>query len=271
MCPHCRAFITTDDKVCPYCDTPVGPRAIDERSPDALVGGLIPHARFVTVLILLINSGLYAATMVVSLNGGNQAGLTDIDSRTLYLFGSKISLLVWRGEYWRLVTAGFLHAGLLHIAMNSWVLFDVGANVEEVFGGARMVTMYFVSTVTGFLASAWWSPAPSVGASAGIFGLIGAMIAYGSTHRSFMAQTIKTHYSRWAVYGLLIGLLGFLPIDNAAHVGGLAGGFATAYLSGTPGARVWREKLWAAAAAVSVALTLLSFAEALLPLFGASK
>jgi len=70
MCPHCRAFITTDDRVCPYCNTPVGPRAVDRRSPGEIMGGLIPHARFTTTLILLINTGLYIATTLYAMKSG---------------------------------------------------------------------------------------------------------------------------------------------------------------------------------------------------------
>jgi len=62
MCPQCRAFITTSDKVCPYCNTKVGPRAVEQRDPGPILGGLIPHAQFVTSMILLLNFGLYAAT-----------------------------------------------------------------------------------------------------------------------------------------------------------------------------------------------------------------
>ena len=61
MCPNCRAFITADDKVCPYCDAQVGARVIDRRMPDDLLGGWIPHARFTTVMILLLNAGLFIA------------------------------------------------------------------------------------------------------------------------------------------------------------------------------------------------------------------
>jgi rhomboid protease GluP len=263
MCPHCRAFVTTSDKVCPYCDNAIGQRAIDVRMPDDILGGLIPHARFLTMLLMLVNSGLFAATVVYSLNRGNEAAITSIDPGTLLLFGGKLSRLIFgNGEWWRLVTAGFLHAGIIHFGMNSWVLFDLGANVEEAFGGARMIVIYFVSTVAGFLASAFWSAAPSVGASAGIFGLIGAMIAFGMHHKSMMGQMIKSHYSRWALYGLVIGLLGLLPIDNAAHIGGLAGGFAVAYLAGEPLPGHPRERLWEWLSYGCVGLTVFSFVKA---------
>ncbi|MBK5293197.1 MAG: rhomboid family intramembrane serine protease, partial [Acidobacteriia bacterium] len=259
MCPNCRAFITTDDKVCPYCDIKVGPKAIERRNPSDLMGGLIPHARFTTVVILTINVGLYLATMLYSMRAGNES-LMDLDGQTLLLFGAKYSPAVFAGQYWRLLTAGFLHGGLIHIFMNTWVLFDLGAQVEEMFGTSRMIVIYTVSTIAGFLASAFWFSGLSVGASAGIFGLIGAMITVGMKNRSAMGDAIKGMYTRWAIYGLIFGLLPGMRIDNAAHLGGLAGGFAVAWVAGQPGllADSWKERLWNWASGIAIALTVLA-------------
>jgi rhomboid protease GluP len=263
MCPNCRAFITTDDKVCPYCEIKIGPKAVEIRNPRDLLGGIIPHARFTTVVILTINVGLYLATMLYSMRSGNEAALTDLDGQTLLYFGAKFSPFIWAGQYWRLITAGFLHGGLLHIFMNTWVLYDLGAQTEEVYGTSRLVVIYIASTITGFLASALWYPGLSVGASAGIFGLIGAMIVVGMRSRSAMGQAIKGMYMRWAVYGLLFGLLPGLRIDNAAHLGGLAGGFAVAWIAGQPGLlpHSWKERLWNWAAGIALAMTALAFTE----------
>src|ERR1019366_2346356 len=174
MCPHCRAFITTKDRVCPYCNEAVAPRRVSGDDSSQLVGGFIPHFRFNTTIILLLNFGLYI--------------------RTLVLFGAKWNVGLAQGEYWRLVTAGFLHGGLFHILMNSWVLFDLGAQVEELYGSSRMLVIYFLSTVGGFYASAVWSPAISMGASAGLMGLVGAMIALGVRHRNAMGAAIRGMY-----------------------------------------------------------------------------
>jgi len=261
MCPHCRAFITTSDRVCPYCNEKVGPRAIDRRSPADILGGLIPHARFNTVLILVINFGLYLVTSIYSMRSG-EGGPMNLDTGTLVMFGAKYAPWIFeRGQWWRLVTAGFLHGGLLHILMNSWVLFDLGAQVEELFGASRMWVIYFLSSVFGFYISSVWAPrTPSIGASAAIFGLIGAMIALGVSHRGPMGAAIRAHYIRWAIYGLIFSLIG--PIDMAAHVGGLVAGFGVGYLAGTPRfegspiERVWRILAW-----VCVLATVVSFLE----------
>jgi rhomboid protease GluP len=263
MCPNCRAFITTDDKVCPYCQFTVGPKAVERRTPADALGGLIPQARFTTMLILLINTGMYLAT-VLHTRASPQGISFDLDPQTLLDFGAKYGpLMVLRGEWWRLITAGFLHGGVLHILMNSWVLFDLGAQTEEMYGTSRYLVIYLVTTVTGFYASFFFAPmTPSVGASAGICGLIGAMIALGVRDRSSFGTEIRKFYMRWVVYliifGLVSPLLG-LGVDNAAHFGGLVGGFVVGYVAGTPGFSQSLERVWQVLAGIACALTAFSF------------
>ncbi len=257
MCPHCRAFITTSDRVCPYCKEAVAPRRV-ERTPGPILGGMIPHAGYNTVIILLINTGLYLATSLYAMNGG-RGGFMDADSETLFAFGGKFGPAIAAGQWWRLVTAGFLHGGLLHILMNSWVLFDLGAQVEEVYGGARMLVIYFVSSVAGFYVSWLWRPGVvSVGASAALFGLVGAMIAVGTRYKSSLAGSVRGVYMRYLVYLLLFSLLP--GIDMAAHIGGLAGGFGVAYVAGTPHFEgPGKERIWRIGAGVAILITIYSF------------
>jgi rhomboid protease GluP len=258
MCPHCRAFITTKDRVCPYCNEKVGPRAVERGDGGTLLGGLIPQARFFTVIILLINFGLYAATAIRSMQGGDGGSAMNIDMRTLFDFGAKYRPAIAAGQWWRLVTAGFLHGGLMHILFNSWSFLTLGPMVEEVFGGSRMLVIYFCSSVFGFYFSYLGSPALSIGASAAIFGLIGAMIAisikdpvrFGHMRRTFLG---------WAMFGVVYL---FLPmnIDNYAHFGGLLAGFGVAYLAGTPRlVQSWTEKLWQFCSWACIAITAASF------------
>jgi rhomboid protease GluP len=258
MCPNCRAFITTNDKICPYCDAPVGARAVDRRSPADLLGGLIPHARFVTVLILLINTGLFLAMIVFSSRMGWGAGM-DFDGRVLYAFGAKYREAILEGQWWRLITAGFLHGGMWHILMNSYGLFIIGSQVEQEFGTDRYLVIYIVSTITGFLASFYWTAAISVGASAGIFGLIGAMIAFGIHEKSPYGSAMQRQYLFWAGINLAIGAFGGLAIDNAAHLGGMAGGFLVAYAAGTPRQSGPQETVWKMAMYAAVGLTVFAF------------
>jgi rhomboid protease GluP len=258
MCPHCRAFITTSDKVCPYCNESVAPRRVERGTGGPILGGMIPHAGYLTILILLINTGLYLATALYSSKGG-RGNFVNLDTQTLFEFGAKFGPAIGAGQWWRLVTAGFLHGGILHILMNMWVLFDLGAQVEELYGGARMLVIYFVANVLGFYFSALWRPeTPSVGASAALFGLVGAVLALSVRYKGPMGDMIRSVYGRYLVYLLLFSLMP--GVDMAAHIGGLVGGFGLGYVAGRPGIdRSPVERVWQIAAGLSILLTLYSF------------
>ncbi|MDZ4799017.1 MAG: rhomboid family intramembrane serine protease [Bryobacteraceae bacterium] len=259
MCANCRAFVTVDDKVCPYCDVPLQARAVDRRNPSDILG--IPAHRFTTTVLLLINAGLYVGTTMYSMNATGQGGFLDIDGQTLVLFGAKYPPLIQAGQWWRLLTAGFLHGGILHILMNSWVIFDLGAQAEEFYGTPRYLVLYFLSTIGGFGASLWWSPSLSVGASAPLFGLMGAMLALGVKNRhTALGSAMRSHYTQWAIWGLAMGLMTGMRIDNAAHIGGLATGFAFAWIAGTPRlVESWADRVWKVAAAICVVITIAAF------------
>ena len=242
MCPNCRAFITSNDRVCPYCEVQLGPRAIDLRSAEVF-HNMIPRAYMTSVLILIINFALYVAMIAFSVTHSQQPLPLPWAK-----FG-KVSATVFN-TFWRQVcsrhlpghsvvedvTAGFLHASLLHIGMNMWVMFDLVAEVEQFYGTSRLVVIYIVSSLAGFLLSLWWAPATvSIGASAACFGLIGGMMAIGLTRDTPLARAIRSYYRRWAIYGIIFSFMPFMHIDIAAHIGGLIGGFAVGYLTGLPG------------------------------------
>jgi rhomboid protease GluP len=87
------------------------------------------------------------------------------------------------------------------------------------------------------------------------------MIAFGTQNKSGMGSAVKAHYTQWAIYGLVMGLMPGFRIDNAAHIGGLVGGFVIAWLAGEPKLfDNWRDKLWRGAATICVLLTAASFA-----------
>jgi rhomboid protease GluP len=256
MCPNCRAFITTDDKVCPYCDQPVGMKAVDRRAAADTMAGLTQGDRFLTNIILLINVGLYVATLLYSSDG---RGISmDPSGNALFAFGAKEGYaIIGRLQWWRLITAGFLHGNILHIGMNSWVLFDLGPRVNEVFGSYRYLVIYFVATVAGFAASLYWAPRVlSIGASAGLSGLIGAMIALGTREKHSVIGMERGRYIQWMVLVLAQGFI-INGIDTAAHIGGFVGGFVVAYAAGgrsSGGDEVWKTLAW-----VCLAITAYAF------------
>ena len=184
------------------------------------------------------------------------------ESGAIGVLGAKFGPYIFQDhQYWRLVTAGFLHGGWLHILMNSWVLYDLGAQVEQVYGTPRFLVLYFAGTVGGFYLSAVENPlVPSLGSSAGIMGLIGAMIAFGVVNRSSMGRAIRNFYGRWVIYIIAFGLIPGFSVDNWAHIGGLAAGFAIGYVSGTPvHSSPGREGIWRVLGTICVLLTLWSF------------
>lgn len=235
----------------------LGPKAVEVRSASDGMG--LPAAHSTSIIILTVNMALYVATMVAAMKQGGGV-VWSIPGQVLVDFGAKFyPYIVMRGEWWRLITAGFLHGGIFHILMNSWVLFDLIAVVENFYGTSRLLVVYVFSTITGYLASLYFLPgALSIGASAACFGLIGVMLALGLRRDSPMSHMVRAYFGRWAVYGLVFS---FLPgIDIAAHIGGLAGGFLFGLVAGLPGQPTSaRERFWQVAAIFAVAVTVLSF------------
>lgn len=143
------------------------------------------------------------------------------------------------GQWWRLITALFIHFGVLHLGMNLWALRDVGRLVERLYGGWRFAALYGVSGVLGNLLSlvVQGNQAVSGGASGAIFGLYGALLMFLWRER---AQVLPSEF-RWlfggaSLFSVLILLLGWLipGIDNAAHAGGLVAGALTGQLLARP-------------------------------------
>ncbi|MDZ7638876.1 MAG: rhomboid family intramembrane serine protease [Bryobacterales bacterium] len=232
MCSNCRAFLPPNEKICPYCGNPMDAKSKPVHGGDERVAGFVLSSRLVSSTLMLLNFGFFLLSAVLTYQATGTAGIWGFPGGVLNFLGAKSTMIQAQGEWWRLITAGVLHGGLIHIGMNTWVLFDVGPLVEEFYGAYRMVLIYVIGSVVGFGASLLWSPGSlSIGASAGITALIGAMIAYGFHYRTPLAGAIRAHFVRWAIYLIVIGLI--IPvIDNAAHIGGLAGGFAIAYLTG---------------------------------------
>jgi rhomboid protease GluP len=253
MCPNCRAFITITDRVCPYCDAQVGPRAVDMRA-SALAASFLPRANLTSIIVLIINVAFFLAQLALNYHLVHSF---DLDTRVLVMSGAEYGPFVQQGQWWRLITAGFLHGGFLHIALNSWSLFILVTEVEQFYGTSRLIVAYVLSTFSGFLCAAIFSPrAPAIGASAAAFGLMGIMLAMGLRNRADpLSQAVRSHYGQWLVFGLVMSFGG--GISMSAHIGGLIGGFIVGMIAGRPGLpNSSREAFWKAAAIGTVLITL---------------
>ncbi|HET9595501.1 MAG TPA: rhomboid family intramembrane serine protease [Anaeromyxobacteraceae bacterium] len=137
-----------------------------------------------------------------------------------------------RAEPWRLLTANFLHGGPVHLLVNAYALTMIGPTVERVYGAVRFWVVFLLGGVLGFVASALFVDAPSLGASAGLFALLGALLGFAVRARDRLVPAARRAMIReiLTVAALNIGLGLAVPyVDNAAHVGGFAGGLALAF------------------------------------------
>lgn len=212
-----------------------------------------------TTTLLLVNVALFLVETVV---GGSGALFSGPSGQKLFDLGALYPPAIALGhQYWRLITPMFLHAGLIHLAFNSYALYLLGFMVEDAFGKLRFIAIYFIG---GFLASVTsfaFGPVGEVGvgASGAIFALLGAWVAFNYRRRT---SPMASANLRWAL--MLIGLnviLGFsIPgIDWRAHLGGLVAGASLGALMEGFGPRQLRSLVQVAGLvillAIGVALT----------------
>lgn len=170
-----------------------------------------------------VTYGLLLLTALVFVGQSLSSALLGED--VLLLLGAKDNALIRAGQYWRLVTPIFLHAGLLHVGFNLYALYVIGPPVEARFGPRRFFFLYLFSGVAGVLASMAFSSDVSVGASGAIFGLIGAYAVYLYQHRELFGRNGRRTLLNLAFIAVVNLLIGLAPgIDDWAHLGGLLGG-----------------------------------------------
>jgi len=153
-------------------------------------------------------------------------------------FGANFAPLTTSGDWWRLLTCTFVHFGILHLAFNMWALWDSGQLAERLFGNAWFAALYLFAGTAGSLASMLWSQRViSAGASGAVFGVFGALLAYMTMQRGAIPPAtfnrLRISTSVFVTYSLFYGFVQ-AGIDNAAHLGGLIGGFAIGLIAARP-------------------------------------
>jgi rhomboid protease GluP len=175
-----------------------------------------------TYALIAANVGVYAFTSILS---GN---LTTSDN-VINSFG-QVNLYVWNGQVWRLFTAIFIHADILHIFGNMLFLFIFGLRAEDMFDIKEYLAIYFLSGLFGgFLTLVLWPPnTVSIGASGAIFGVLGATIIFISIRsRRTIGQSLMTALV-YAFFFFLINSIG-PDVNYLAHLGGLTTGLVMGY------------------------------------------
>jgi rhomboid protease GluP len=278
VCASCGSLVGVNDETCYTCG---------RRNPG--LWGFGPMLRqfgndmgFVT-LVVYGSSALYAAMLLVTvllggnlMAGGNVLGFLAPDTAVARAFGASGAIPVFgNGMWWTVLSAGWLHGSILHILFNMLWVRQLGPATAEMYGAGRMVIIYTIASIVGFSLSSLaglllgWLPIPflrggfiTLGASAPVFGLLGALVYYGRRGGSSMVGAQAMQY---AVVLFIFGLI--MPgIDNYAHAGGFAGG----YLAGK-----WLDPLrpermdhlaWAAVCLAATALAILASMVRIFPL-----
>jgi rhomboid protease GluP len=232
VCPSCGSLVGVNDEQCYMCG---------RRNPS--LWGFSPVLRqlgsdlgFVP-LVVGASTVLYVLSLVISGPGlqlfGGGFNILSPSAPALVLLGASGAYPVFlRGDWWTVLSATWLHGSLLHILFNMMWVRDVGPSTADVIGPARTVIIYVGSGICGFLlssvAGAFLPPIPllqgaqvTIGASASIFGLLGALVHYG---RKSGSSLIHGQAKQWALILFVYGLI--MPgIDNFAHAGGFLGGY----------------------------------------------
>jgi rhomboid protease GluP len=242
MCRSCRTLVEGGASACPACGASMSgvPRGGVVRG----VSLLFPGKPSVSVILLSANALLLLATVAV--DGTGLGALWSPRGQTLWLLGGKWGESIFgAGEWWRLVTANYLHGGILHLVFNSMALATLGPLIEQAFGARRLFVIYTLAGICGFGLSAWIRPGSlSIGASGAIYGLLGFAVVYGRFRAGAGARALADQLTQWLLYGLMMFLIP--GIDSIAHVGGLIPGALLGLVMdpGEPRTRARSVLLW---------------------------
>jgi rhomboid protease GluP len=235
ICPSCGSLVGVNDEACLIC----GRRRPGLFGFSTLLRHVGHDMGFVP-LVLWGCGALFLATLAsdpASIGMNGILGMLSPSSASLFLFGASGAIPVFTyGRWWTVLSAAWLHGGILHIVLNMLMLRNLAPVTAHLYGAARTVIIYTVAAITGFLMSSTVGAfAPfmpdrlrgagfTVGASAPICGLIGALLWYGRrAGSSQMSQQVMQIAFSILVFGFVMR-----GIDNWAHLGGLAGGWITA-------------------------------------------
>ena len=232
LCPGCRKLVSVDEPKCPYCGLP----APGSRWKNTFfTRGFSSGEQLINTLIG-VNAVMYLLSLLISNRGlnlsGNPMSFLSPDNQGLLLLGATGAIPIDRfHHWWTLISASYLHGGLLHIVFNMLALRQISPLVIREYGTHRMIVIYTLSGVVGFLASYLAGVGFTIGASAAVCGLIGAALYYGKSRGGNYGQAVYRQVGGWAISIVLFGLV--VPgINNWAHGGGMAAGILMGLLMG---------------------------------------
>ena len=245
--------------ICPDCmiPAPVGfqcPECVAEARREFRKGPGRPLRGGVSVTKALLVA--IAIPFVIEIVLGGPQALFDPSAKLLFDLGAMQPVAVAGGQFWRLFTAMFLHAGLLHVALNAYFFWLFGRVVESVYGKSWMLLIYLVAGFLASVASYAFGPVTTlaVGASGAISGVFGAFIAYNYRRRQHAMNAANLRMALTVIVLNAVIAIGYSSIDWRAHVGGLVAGFALGYLADSSGPARQRAVVRFAGVATLVAI-----------------
>ena len=226
ICPACGALVGISSTRCHECGANL--RFSLVALSKKLSGVFGENETPVTSALLVANILMLGVSLVLTMQAGEAGGLHTLfgmSGEASYRLGASHPYGIFvQHQWWRLVTAMFLHGGLIHIGFNMMTLMQCGPALEELYGSGRYLFLYVVTGAFGFLASALTGHF-SVGASGALLGLIGAMLAITTKRGGSFMRELRSRLITSVVILFMIGFWGGLGIDNSAHIGGFAVGF----------------------------------------------
>lgn len=225
ICPACGALVGISATRCHECGANL--RFSLAALSKKLSGIFGEYDAPVTTVLLVSNILMFGVSWLAIAATGKGGGLSilwGVGGETQYRLGSSFPYSIFiLHEWWRLVTAMFLHGGLIHIGFNMMALMQLGPAMEELYGSARYLFFYVVTGAFGFLVSAGMGN-HSLGASGAILGLVGLMLAVTTKRGGAYMHELRSRLISSVVILFVLGFMG-MGMDNYAHGAGLAAGF----------------------------------------------
>ena len=224
ICPSCGSLVGINATRCHQCGTNLRfSMAAVNRSLAGVFSGPAPVTTALLVANLLM-FGVEWMALAAQGGGGGLSILWGMGFEGPYRLGMSAPYGIYvQHEWYRLITAMFLHGGLIHIGFNMMSLLQLGPALEEVYGSSRYFFLFIFTGAFGFLASSILGT-NSLGASGGLLGLVGAMLAITSKRGGAYMRELRSRLISSVVILFVLGFMG-MGMDNKAHLGGLASGF----------------------------------------------
>ncbi|MSN24436.1 MAG: rhomboid family intramembrane serine protease [Geobacter sp.] len=224
LCPRCRRLVGSEEAVCSWCGTSRSAawwHLINWTQGGGAGDGLVK-------VIITLNVLYFALSLML----GNGGGFMSPGQTSLMMLGATGTLPInYYGRFWSLLSANYLHGGILHIIFNMMALRQLAPLVISEYGPSRLLIIYTLGGIFGFGVSYFAGVAFTIGASAAVCGLIGAMLYYGKTRGGAYGNSVYREVGGWIFSLFLFGMI-FPGINNWGHAGGVVGGVLIGMLVG---------------------------------------